>query len=241
MSQNTDTLERLKLWLQIVATIVVPIFIVYIGNQVQKSIAENELSKSYVQMAIEILKVKPSDETAELRQWAVATVDKLSPIPLSRKVKKQLESGEVSLPEKVKEQLEGGEVSPRRVGRGMIGYTECNPVKDKETAEWMLKNEPYFRKCPKDNEVGEMKLKFKPDEGPLEEGESKIILGPRITDRMKESMKSYVSSIECRKVKDKETAMWLLRNYQGRFYQCQKDDEVGVEITKKVDNESSRR
>ena len=72
-------------------------------------------------------------------------------------------------------------------------------------------------------------------EGPLQSGESLITLEP-ITDRMKEERKSFVRSIECRKVKDKETAMWLLRNYQSRFYKCPKDDEVGVTISKKADN-----
>jgi hypothetical protein len=54
MSQNTEKLEKLKLWFQILATIAVPIVIVIIGNQVQQSIAEREVGKSYVQMAIEI-------------------------------------------------------------------------------------------------------------------------------------------------------------------------------------------
>lgn len=218
MSQNTEKLEKLKLWLQILATIAVPIVIVIIGNQVQQSIAEREVGKSYVQMAIEILKAPPSKETMELRQWAVATVDKLSPIPLSRKVQEQLESGKVKL---------------RPDGIGLIKYVECEPVKDKETAKWLLENEPYsFQKCPKDNEIGV--FKFKPrHEGPLQSGESLVTLEP-ITDRIKEEMGNFVDSIECRKVKDKETAMWLLRNYQSRFYKCPKDDEVGVTVSKKI-------
>ena len=220
MSQNTEKLEKLKLWSQILATIAVPIVIVIIGNQVQQSIAEREVGKSYVQMAIEILKVPPSKETVELRQWAVATVDKLSPIPLSRKVQEQLESGKVEL---------------RPVGGGLIKYIECEPVKDKETAKWLLENEPYnFQECPKDNEIGVFKYKAK-HEGPLQSGESLVTFEP-ITDRMKEEMKSFVHSIECRKVKDKETAVWLLKNYQSRFYKCPKDNEVGVEVSKKVDN-----
>ena len=220
MSQNTEKLEMLKLWLQILATIAVPIVIVIIGNQVQQSIAEREVGKNYVQMAIEILKVPPSKETVELRQWAVATVDKLSPIPLSRKVQEQLESGKVEL---------------RPVGSGLVKYIKCESVKNKETAKWLLENEPYnFQKCPKDNEIGVLQYRSK-HEGPLQSGESLVTLEP-ITDRMEEKMKSFVHSIECRKVKDKETAIWLLRNYQSRFYKCPKDDEVGVTIFKKVDN-----
>lgn len=220
MSQNTEKLERLKLWSQILATIAVPIVIVIIGNQVQQSIAERELGKSYVQMAIEILKAPPSKETVELRQWAVATVDKLSPIPLSRKVQEQLESGKVEL---------------RPAGAGLIKYFECEPTKDKATAKWLLENNPYeYQKCPKDDEIGV--FRFKPNHGgPLQSGESLIKIEP-ITDRVKKELESLVHSIECRKVKDKETAMWLLKHYQHKFFKCPKGDEVGIEVSKKADN-----
>lgn len=220
MNQNTEKLERLKLWSQILATIAVPIVIVIIGNQVQQSIAERELGKSYVQMAIEILKAPPSKETVELRQWAVATVDKLSPIPLSRKVQEQLESGKVEL---------------RPTGAGLIKYFECEPTKDKETARWLLENKPHeFQKCPKDDEIGIPK--FKPNHGgPLQSGESLIKLEP-VTDRIQKELDSLVHSVECRKVKDKETAMWLLKHYQHKFFKCPKDDEVGIEVSQKADN-----
>lgn len=220
MSQNIEKLERLKLWSQILATIAVPIVIIIVGNQVQQSIAEKELGKSYVQMAIEILKMPPSKETVELRQWAVATVDKMSPIPLSRKVQEQLESGKVEL---------------RPTGAGLIKYFECEPTKDKETAKWLLENKPHdYQKCPKDDEIGVFRFKSNHG-GPLQSGESLIKLEP-ITDRVQKELESLVHSVECRKVKDKETAMWLLKHYQNKFFKCQKDDEIGVEIYKKIGN-----
>jgi hypothetical protein len=219
MGEATVKLERLKLWSQILATIAVPIVIVVIGNQVQQSIAEREVSKSYVQMAIEILKAPPTKETTELRQWAVATVDRLSPIPLSKKAQEQLENGEA-----------GFQASTS----SMVKYVECEVTKDKDVAKWLLKHMPNeFKKCPKDDEIGVFRYKFKPIGEVLQSGESRITLQPVNGDFGKD-LENYVSSIECSQVKDEETAKWLMKRYQNKFYECPKENEVGISVLKKA-------
>jgi hypothetical protein len=171
---GTESLEKLKLWLQIIATIALPLIVFIIGNQVQRSIATQELGKSYVQMAVEVLKTPPTPENSELRQWAVATVDKHSPIPLSKELREQLKQGAVEFKVAAKS---GVEDKDDQISVAIVKSIKCEKVQDAETAQWMINNiQDTFKKCPSEDEVGTNY--FKPLRGPLKDGETRISLSP---------------------------------------------------------------
>ena len=87
---GTASLEKLKLWAQIVSSIAIPVVLAVVGYHVQRSVADNELAKNYVQIAIDILRNPPTPEAGEWRRWAVATFERHSPVPLSPELRDQL-------------------------------------------------------------------------------------------------------------------------------------------------------
>ena len=218
---GTESLEKLKLWVQIASTIALPVVVFVVGNQVQRSIANQELGKSYVQMAVDVLKAPPTPETAELRQWAVATVDKHSPIPLSKDLRDQLKQGTVEFKVGTKS---GTDVGAESTPGGIVKYTKCERAPNAETAQWMIKNIPNtFKQCPSADEVGT--TQFKRRDGPLKEGEEQILLTPVSATK---GVLEMERSVQCVKTQDKATADWLLKNYGNTVFRCPKSDEIGV-------------
>jgi len=47
-------------------------------------------------MALELLEQKPSEETKELRHWAIAVLDKNSPVPIPDELKQQLAARQIA-------------------------------------------------------------------------------------------------------------------------------------------------
>ncbi len=220
-SENVG-LERLRLWAQILATIAVPIIVLIVGNQVQQSISEREVGKDYVQIAADILKAPPTPETTDLRQWAVATMDKLSPVPLSPKLREQLNSGEVDL--KVSAGVDDAVGSTR-----LVRYFACEPAKDKATAQWLLDNFPEkFKRCPSEIDVGIPKFKAKV--GPLKQGEVEL---KRAGKELEGTISSMKKTVRCVKAKDKEMVSWLLKEHSNVFYECPRPGEIGIAEYKK--------
>lgn len=221
---NIDSLERLKLWVQIASTIAVPVVVFVIGHQVQRSIADQELGKSYVQMAIDVLKAPATPETAELRQWAVATVDKHSPIPLSKELREQLKRGTVEL----KAATRSSNEAQSDHQTGLVKFIKCEKTLDADTAKWLIKNfKGSYHPCPNPDEVGI--TQFKRREGPLKEGETAVTIEP-----LPEAtpVPQIQRSVACIKVRDKQTADWLLQHHSRMVFKCPKSDEVGVETVK---------
>lgn len=76
MSTQAERLEFWKQIAQIVSALAVPVVLALIGYFVQRSLADAGLKKDYVQMALGVLKEQPSKENEQLRQWAIAVLDK---------------------------------------------------------------------------------------------------------------------------------------------------------------------
>lgn len=219
---GTESLERLKLWVQIASTIALPIVVFVVGNQLQRSIANQELGKSYVQMAVDVLKAPPTSETSELRQWAVATVDKHSPIPLSKELREQLKQGSVEF----KVALSSTDAKDDKTTGGIVRYIKCEKAPDADTAQWMIKNiQNTFKKCLNVDEVGI--AQYKQRNGPLKEGETQLSLNP-IDPTNSVNVSETERSVQCVKTRDKATAEWLLKNYGNTVFRCPKSDEIGV-------------
>jgi hypothetical protein len=91
-----DRLERLKVLAQIAAAVAVPIVLAIAGWLVQRTVSDAGLKKDYVQMSLGLLQQKPSEETKELRQWAIAVLDKHSPVPIPEALKQQLVARQIA-------------------------------------------------------------------------------------------------------------------------------------------------
>ncbi len=80
----------------IIASVLIPLMIAFLGHIVNQSIKDNELSLSYIQLAVGILKVEPKPGTENLRAWAIDVVNNYSSVKLPTDAKKELK--EHSLP-----------------------------------------------------------------------------------------------------------------------------------------------
>ena len=144
MSTQGDRLERWKQVAQIASAVAVPVVLAILGYFVQRSLADAGLKKDYVQMALSVLKEAPSKENEQLRKWAIAVLDKNSPVPLPPSLKVQLETSK--------------SFNFRVLGvkdREFEERIECKPVPDPQTLEWLLKTYPLrYVRCP-NGQVGE--------------------------------------------------------------------------------------
>jgi len=77
---------------KIIASVAIPILLVVYGNSINSTIKEKEIGLKYVEVAVGILKSKPSAETTALRKWAISIIQKHSTIPLNSEAIKELES-----------------------------------------------------------------------------------------------------------------------------------------------------
>lgn len=75
----------------IFAAIAVPVVVALVGWQIQVSISRDSVRKDYVQMSIGILANPKNVEDKPLRQWAIAVLDKNSPVPFSKGARAGLE------------------------------------------------------------------------------------------------------------------------------------------------------
>ena len=80
--------EKAKILSVLIASIVIPIVIAFIGNAYTKSIKNNEINIRYVELAINILNEPPETEgefeNLALRSWAIEIINNYSEIPLSQ-------------------------------------------------------------------------------------------------------------------------------------------------------------
>lgn len=74
----------------IIASVLIPIVIAFIGHIVNQSIKNNELSLSYIELAVGILKDEPKPGTENLRAWAIDVVNNYSSVKLTTDAKKEL-------------------------------------------------------------------------------------------------------------------------------------------------------
>lgn len=92
-----DKVEITKSIMTIVASIAIPTVLAFYGHQIQKEISAEGLKKDYVQMAVGILNEKKEGQDTELRKWAVAVINKNSPVPFDSDLRERLEKGTITL------------------------------------------------------------------------------------------------------------------------------------------------
>ncbi|HVZ42864.1 MAG TPA: hypothetical protein VHA82_03555 [Ramlibacter sp.] len=143
-----DRLETWKQITQIGSSVAIPVILALIGYFVQSSVTEAGLKKDYVQMALGVLKEQPSKENEELRQWAIAVLDKSSPVPIPASLKSHLiKSSRL-------------EFFPGFENFKPEERIECRPVPNSEVLDWLIANEPSrYSRCP-NGEVGVKTLDY---------------------------------------------------------------------------------
>ena len=90
-----EILNKIQSIATILSLIAIPIVIAIVGWYVQASISTEGIKKDYVQIAIGILKDNEKQKDDELRKWAVAVLDKNSPVRFSSDLRDKLEKGVV--------------------------------------------------------------------------------------------------------------------------------------------------
>lgn len=149
MSARTDRLEFWKQIAQIGSAVAIPVILALIGYFVQSSLADAGLKKDYVQMALGVLKEQPTKENEQLREWAIAVLDKNSPVAIPTKLKSQLL--ESTVPFVLLSDL--GEFKP-------VEKIECRAVPSVEVLDWLVANEPSrYTRCA-NGQVGIRSLDF---------------------------------------------------------------------------------
>jgi hypothetical protein len=67
---------------KIIAVLILPIVIGVCGYFINSTLKQREIKVRYVEIAVNILREKPRQETNALRDWAVDVLSSYSPIPL---------------------------------------------------------------------------------------------------------------------------------------------------------------
>jgi hypothetical protein len=71
---------------KIVAAIALPIVLLYLGNGFTASLKDKDINQKYVEIAVNILGNEPTDETKELRSWAVEVINRYAEIKIDAKL-----------------------------------------------------------------------------------------------------------------------------------------------------------
>jgi hypothetical protein len=82
--------EKAKTMGGLFATILIPLAVVFVGQEYARATKEREIGAKYVELAIGILRSPPKDEHFDVRAWAVEVVDRHSGVKLSDAQKEYL-------------------------------------------------------------------------------------------------------------------------------------------------------
>lgn len=88
--QKKDGWDKVGVLSGLIASILIPLVVAIVGNSYSTAIKESENRIKYIELAISILKDKPSPETHQIRSWAVQVVDRYSDVPLPAQAREQL-------------------------------------------------------------------------------------------------------------------------------------------------------
>lgn len=93
MSDEKKSNPRYFEWASI---IVIPVVLALVGHWVTQAVKEREVQGKFVELAIGILKEPPSEESQNLRKWAISIVDKHSGVPMSDETREELQNAPIT-------------------------------------------------------------------------------------------------------------------------------------------------
>ena len=91
VKKSRNWIDIIEVFAKVVASIAIPLVIAISGTSINSTIKEKEIGLKYVEVAVGILKSKPTPETGELRNWAISIIQRHSTIPLSEKAIEELQ------------------------------------------------------------------------------------------------------------------------------------------------------
>jgi Negative regulator of beta-lactamase expression len=71
---------------KILAAIALPFILLYLGNDFTASLKDKDIHQKYVEIAVGILTNEPTEETKELRSWAVQVINRYAEIKIDAKL-----------------------------------------------------------------------------------------------------------------------------------------------------------
>jgi tetratricopeptide (TPR) repeat protein len=92
------TLDRIEQLSKIVAALLIPIVLAWMGFRIEERISEKSLDRDYVQIALGILAADSATAAPPLRVWAVDLLNESAPTKLTEEAARQLKSGQATLP-----------------------------------------------------------------------------------------------------------------------------------------------
>jgi len=105
--------EKLRVVSGVVAAVLVPIAIALAGQFFSTALRERETQLKYVELAVGVLREKPSPETTEIRSWAIDLVNKFAPVPLSGGARNELKQRELKVTSAEPEKVTSAELESR--------------------------------------------------------------------------------------------------------------------------------
>lgn len=97
-NENASKWDKVEQLSKIFSLIGVPLIVGLIGLSIQNELSNKTVNKDYVQISISILTNPETIKSSQLREWAIAMINKTSPIPFSETVSNELIEGKISLP-----------------------------------------------------------------------------------------------------------------------------------------------
>jgi hypothetical protein len=88
--KNKDIWDKIPALSALLASVLVPIVLAVIGNAYTNALKQSENKVKYTELAISILRDKPTQETQDVRAWAIDVINQYSGVPMSAKAKNQL-------------------------------------------------------------------------------------------------------------------------------------------------------
>lgn len=90
MSEPKDQWDKLKVMSGLLASLLVPVVIAFVGNEYSSALKESENRLRYTELAIEILNEPPTGTNKNIRGWAIDVVNKYSGVPIDEQTKKEM-------------------------------------------------------------------------------------------------------------------------------------------------------
>lgn len=88
--KKKDVWDKLTALSALIASVLVPIVLAVVGQAYTSTLKESENRVKYTELAISMLKDKPTPETQDVRAWAIDVVNQYSGVPMSAQVREQL-------------------------------------------------------------------------------------------------------------------------------------------------------
>jgi len=120
--KQKDTWDKLSSIAGLMASVLIPIVVVVVGNEYSATIKYAENSIKYTELAITVLDNKPTEENKNLRLWAIDVLNEYSGVNINEEAKNELLKQRLT--EKVDEFVKS-EYTPHVVN-GVIGFLKEN-------------------------------------------------------------------------------------------------------------------